>query len=106
MEAATVAGREVSQSMQALAIANDTRIKRAHLKRDIRNGKVDICEVLLAPPEYCGAMRILDLLKALPRVGNSRAEVIVRGICRPTLEIGKMGAYTRGRLADRIAAMF
>jgi len=97
---------DLSQPMRALAIANDTRIKRANLKREIRERRVDICDVLADPPDYIAAMVVTDLLRALPRVGQQRAEVIVRQICRPTLEIGRMGAYTRGRLINRITEMF
>lgn len=106
MEAVAEVENDLPQPLRALAMANAVRIARAHLKRDVKARVIDICEVIRDPPDFALAMPVTELLKALPRVGDQRAEVIVRGICRPTLELGKMGSYTRGRLADRINEIF
>ena len=49
---ATAPVRSLDQRMEALARANDIRVRRAQLKKDLKNGKVQIDEILDDPPEY------------------------------------------------------
>ena len=43
--------RSLDQRMEALRRANDIRVKRAQLKRDLKDGQASIEEILRKPPE-------------------------------------------------------
>lgn len=61
------------QHMQALAHANDVRLKRAALRRDIAANLADVPGVLADTPDYAQTMAILDLLMAQRRWGRQRS---------------------------------
>lgn len=82
--------------------ANEVRLAKAKVKRQIRARERDVRQVVLTPPAHCQRMTISELLDALPRVGRQRAEGICRGICRPNLQLQHMGDTTRGRLVVAI----
>ena len=49
---ATAPVRSLDQRMEALARANDIRVRRAQLKKDLKTGAANIDDVLRNPPEY------------------------------------------------------
>lgn len=66
-------GRTLEQRMRALRHANEIRIGRARLKKELASGRVPIGELLAQPPEFARAAKVYDLLVALPKVGPVRA---------------------------------
>jgi hypothetical protein len=70
---ATAPVRSLDQRMEALARANDIRVRRAQLKKDLKNGKVQIDEILDDPPEYVSTAKVFDLLMAVPKFGRVKA---------------------------------
>ena len=65
--------RSLDQRMEALKRANDIRVKRARLKRDLKDGKVQIDTILQAPPEYVSTAKVFDMLMAVPKFGRVKA---------------------------------
>jgi S13-like H2TH domain len=59
--------------MRALRHANEIRIGRARLKRELASGRARIDEIIARPPEFAKTARVYDLLLALPKVGPARA---------------------------------
>jgi hypothetical protein len=59
--------------MDALARANDVRVKRAQLKKDLKDGKVKIDQILGKPPEYVETAKVIDILMAVPKFGRVKA---------------------------------
>ena len=59
--------------MRALQRANEIRIGRARLKRELASGRVRIGEVIDRPPEVATTAKVYDLLLALPSVGPAKA---------------------------------
>ena len=59
--------------MEALQRANDIRVKRAQLKRDLKNGKADVEEILAEPPDYVATAKVFDILMAVPKFGRVKA---------------------------------
>ena len=59
--------------MRALRHANEIRIGRARLKRELASGRVRIDEIIARPPKFANRARVYDLLLALPKVGPARA---------------------------------
>jgi hypothetical protein len=65
--------RSLDQRLEALARANDIRIRRAQLKRDLKAGAVRVEDVLAAPPDYLGTAKVFDMLLAVPKFGRVKA---------------------------------
>jgi S13-like protein len=66
-------GRTLDQRLRALRQANEIRIGRARLKKDLAAGSVPIEEVLARPTDFAKTAKVYDLLLALPKVGPARA---------------------------------
>ena len=60
--------------MDALKRANDVRVKRAKLKKDLKEGKVRIETVLGKPPAYVETAKVIDILMAVPKFGQVKAK--------------------------------
>ncbi len=65
--------RSLDQRMDALRRANDIRVKRAQLKKDLKDGRVQIEEILRDPPEYVETAKVFDILMAVPKFGRVKA---------------------------------
>jgi len=65
--------RSLDQRMEALKRANDIRVKRAQLKKDLKDGRVQIEEILGDPPEYVSTAKVFDMLMAVPKFGRVKA---------------------------------
>jgi len=62
--------RSLDQRMDALKRANDVRVKRAQLKKDLKDGKTKIETILGNPPEYVETAKVIDILMAVPKFGR------------------------------------
>jgi hypothetical protein len=69
----SASGRTLDQRMRALRHANEVRIGRARLKRELASGRVRIDEIIARPPEFANTAKVYDLLLALPKVGPAKA---------------------------------
>jgi hypothetical protein len=65
--------RSLDQRMEALQRANDIRVRRAQLKKDLKEGRVGIEKVLLDPPDYVSTAKVFDMLMAVPKFGRVKA---------------------------------
>jgi hypothetical protein len=65
--------RSLDQRMEALKRANDIRVKRAKLKKDLKDGRVRIDQILRTPPEYVETAKVFDILMAVPKFGRVKA---------------------------------
>src|SRR6266480_646634 len=65
--------RSLDQRMEALKRANDIRVRRAQLKKDLKTGSVQIDEILREPPEYVSTAKVFDILMAVPKFGRVKA---------------------------------
>src|SRR3982750_4014247 len=65
--------RSLDQRMEALKRANDIRVKRAKLKKDLKDGRVRIEAILRSPPEYVETAKVFDILMAVPKFGRVKA---------------------------------
>jgi hypothetical protein len=86
--------RSLDQRMDALRRANDIRVRRARLKRDLKEGLVQIEEILDAPPEYVSTAKVFDILMAVPKFGRVKASRFLN-----TCRISQ--SKTVGGLSDR-----
>ena len=65
--------RSLDQRMDALRRANDIRVKRAQLKRDLKDGQANIEKILEKPPDYVATAKVFDILMAVPKFGRVKA---------------------------------
>lgn len=68
----SVAARSSDQRLQALRKANEIRVGRSQLKKDLAAGRVQIADVLARPPVCAETERVSVLLLAVPKHGSSR----------------------------------
>ena len=95
--------RTLLQRMRALEIANDTRSRRARLKRDIKAGRVSVVDVLVAPPVCVGTMKVFDLLLATPKHGRVKVnKILLRCRISPSKTIGGLSERQRLELVDEL----
>src|ERR687892_2049897 len=86
--------RSLDQRMEALKRANDIRVRRAKLKKDLKDGRIQIESVLDAPPEYVETAKVFDILMAVPKFGRGKAARLLNQ-CRISQ------SKTVGGLSDR-----
>jgi len=65
--------RSLDQRMDALKRANDIRVRRAKLKKDLKDGRVQIESILNEPPDYVETAKVIDILMAVPKFGRVKA---------------------------------
>jgi hypothetical protein len=65
--------RSLDQRMDTLRRANDVRVKRAQLKKDLKDGKVRVEAILREPPEFVETAKVIDILMAVPKFGRVKA---------------------------------
>lgn len=103
MSPSPVPDRSLVQRMEALDRANEVRVKRAALKRDLKAGRASIHVVLLAPPEYLENAKVFDILLAVPKYGRTKVHGLLTG-CRISLTktIGGLSERQRAELVSLI----
>lgn len=74
MTTMTAPSRSVLQRDEALRRANEVRVKRAQLKRELKAGRRTISPLLTDPPAELLTATATELLLALPRVGRARVQ--------------------------------
>ena len=73
--------RSLDQRMEALKRANDIRVRRAQLKRDLKDGRVRVELILTDPPDYVETAKVFDILMAVPKFGRVKAARFLN-LCR------------------------
>ncbi len=89
--------------MDALARANEIRIKRAQLKRDLKAGRRSIQRLLAQPPDYLETAKVFDMLLAVPKYGRVKVNKILSH-CRiaPSKTIGGLSDRQRSELVTML----
>jgi hypothetical protein len=67
--APTAIGRSPEQRLRALAKANEVRVARAQLKRELAAGRIELARLVAEPPACVQTAKVRELLVAAPRVG-------------------------------------
>ena len=70
--------RSAEQRLRALERANEIRLRRARLKRDLKAGRAQLAEILRDPPEYVLTATVFDLLLSVPKLGPVKAARLLR----------------------------
>jgi hypothetical protein len=93
--------RSLDQRMDALRRANDVRVRRAQLKKDLKDGRVRIQTILGDPPEYVETAKVIDILLAVPKFGRVKAARFLN-TCRisQSKTVGGLSDRQRAELID------
>ena len=95
----TAPERSLNQRMDALARANEIRIQRAQLKRDLKSGRRSIHQLLTDPPEYVETAKVFDMLLAVPKYGRVKVnKILVHCRIAPSKTIGGLSERQRSEL--------
>ena len=86
--------RSLDQRMEALKRANEIRVRRAQLKKELKDGSARIEDVLREPPDYVSTAKVFDMLMAVPKFGRVKAARFLN-MCRISQ------SKTVGGLSDR-----
>jgi hypothetical protein len=86
--------------MLALEKANAIRTARAGLKRDLKAGRVQVSGVLADPPEWAEAMKVVDLMLAIPKYGRVKIAKVLR--CAEVSPSKTLGGLSRRQRAELV----
>jgi len=89
--------------MQALARANEVRLARAALKRDISAGRREVTEVVLDSPWEADSMSLSELLCSQRRWGRARSRKLLSSIA--LTEGKRVGTLTDRQRRILVAAL-
>lgn len=92
----------LAQRKTALKRANRIRSARAQMKEQIKSGELDICDLILDPPDDLVSATIGEVVEWAPGIGRWRSTKVLTGVVRPTVRMGELGDYTRQRIVSRV----
>jgi hypothetical protein len=91
--------------MQALARANEVRLARAALKRDVAAGRLSVTEVVVESPWEAQSMSLSELLCSQRRWGRARSRKLIQSAqLTETKRLGTLTERQRGILARALEA--
>lgn len=97
---AAIPERTLIQRMEALTKANDIRVRRAVLKRDLKAGRKLLIPLLLNPPAYIETMKLFDLVLACPKYGRVKVnKILARARVSPSKAVGGLSDRQRREVA-------
>jgi len=95
------------QRQQARYAATEARRRRAAVKQGLRTGELSLAEVLTAAAtdDVIAHAKVVDILKALPRVGAVRADRVMERLdIAPNRRLRGLGRHQVAALATEFAA--
>jgi hypothetical protein len=92
------------QCMQALDRANEVRLARAALKRDIGAGRRDVTDVVLKCPWEAESMSLLELLGSQRRWGRARSQKLLSSVSLK--EMKRLGSLTERQRVLLVRALY
>jgi hypothetical protein len=102
MNGTAILAQAPPQYMRALERANEVRLARAELKRNVAMDEIDVAEVILECPWEAHSMAVADLLMSQRRWGQTRCRKFLAQI--PMSEKKTIGSMT-DRQRRTLAAM-
>jgi len=100
---------DLSEQQRDAARERSGFVRRARMldKQKIKNRELDARAVLLNPPEYWEKGRLVDLLLAIPAVGTTKCEKLLRQQqISPSKRLGGMTDAQRQRLVEALGRYY
>ena len=105
IEQEPVEPRQSSQCMEALARANEVRLARAALKREIGAGNREVADVVLQVPWQAQSMSLSELLCSQRRWGRARSRKLLASAgLGEAKKLGTLTARQQGVLVGALEA--
>ena len=98
-----IPGRSPDQRLSALQRANEIRLGRSQLKKELAAGSCRLDDLLAGPPELARGAKVYDLLLAVPKLGRVRVSKLLRH-CRIS-EAKTLGGLNERQRAELIASL-
>ena len=98
-----VPARSLEQRLSALQRANEVRLGRAQLKKELATGSCRIDDLLAETPELARGAKVYDLLLAVPKLGRARVSKLLRH-CRIS-EAKTLGGLSERQRAELIPSL-
>jgi S13-like H2TH domain len=90
--------------MTGLRKANHVRSVRAHLKQELREGKVRLEQVLATRADYLASAEVFDLLVAVPKIGPVKAgRLLTVARISPSKTVSDLSERQRARLIELLS---
>jgi hypothetical protein len=97
--------RSKAQRMTALRHANEIRIRRAQIKKDVKARRLNVAALIASPPADLETMKVFPLLLAAPKIGRVKAnKILTMHRISPSKTIGGLSHRQRVELAIALAA--
>ena len=96
-------GRSPEQRLRALAKANEVRLARAQLKRELAAGRIELAQVVADPPTCAQTAKVRALLLVVPRIGPARADRLLAH--RRIAHTKTVGGLSDRQRAELVAAL-
>lgn len=94
--------RTLEQRLTALQHANEIRTHRSHLKRDVKEGRLTVIDLLDDP--LCDTMKIGDALIAQPKIGAvKRNRILTKLSISPSRSLNGLSERQRTKLVEELA---
>jgi hypothetical protein len=91
--------------MRALERANEVRLARAQLKREVAFGEIDVAEVIVDCPWEAQSMAVADLLMSQRRWGQTRCHKLLAKLTMSEQKtVGSMTDRQRHALAAMLSS--
>ncbi|HVE80985.1 MAG TPA: integration host factor, actinobacterial type [Candidatus Dormibacteraeota bacterium] len=88
--------RSLDQRMSALEKANEIRIRRAEFKRQLSACEADLRETLLDVPAWLATMKVVDAVRAVPKIGRVKTrQILLQKKISPSKTLGGLSARQR-----------
>lgn len=101
--AVKVPARSLEQRLSALQRANEVRLGRSQLKKELAAGRYRIDELLAETPELARGAKVSELLLAVPKLGRVRVSKLLRH-CRIS-ETKTLAGLSERQRAELIACL-
>ena len=95
--------RSLEQRLLALRRANEVRLARAQLKKELAAGTCRIEDILVDAPELARGAKVYDLLLAVPKLGRVRVSTLLRH-CQIS-ETKTLGGLSERQRTELIASL-
>ena len=101
----TVIASRAPQRLQALERANEIRLARAELKRQIAYGAISAADVILEPPLEASTWAVAELLLSQRRWGDTRCrKFLLRNQISENKQVGALTPRQRLLLAQQLTS--
>lgn len=97
----------MSQHLEALALAQEIRLGRARIKREVKAGERSVADVLGEIDEIAGGMPLRDLLLAVQGLGGKKVDQVIKDCqVKRDARVADIGLRTQRELIAKVVERY